>query len=603
MKRLRRPVVFLLGVWLLAMLSSACQPAVSLSSPRFLRFEPNAYDGIEQYSGQIELDNPLVWRFEAYPEKYVQYYAFRVIVGADKPAEYRFFWLRQADTGQGVSIPRVDGPCPAESAEPMEPFEPSELSLMQLQSKTFTGNPNGPAIYSAEVAWMLHGARAVYWETCELPDLPQGDDKDPYQKRFTFLVNTNDVPGTLQAQLCQRLVKGEELRLPSQLAGMVLVHSPFHMAAIGDSLMWGQGLAEGDKIWSQVRHAIEETGQVVRAHNFAFSGAWLDRNGNGYDDCAIVDLVPTPVPEEVPHSRPDIRCQFERIAGYGEGVVPGNPLPLERLDLLLMDGCANDIDASEIVLGTGDAADEDTLRHAIQCHCGGIGEDYDCGEYEYPWGPDRGYGTGQLVQAIRARAPNAQIVLLGYFPFLSMGSVGACPAQEGIGGAAALVSLLTGMGGAAFTAAYLEGGLVAWLYGAEVRSQQWVSDTDQVFADSVEKANRDQLGIGVGSASFVPIPSFHGHEAFVVSEAPWLWGLECFLEPEDPIRGDRRLSCELEHQRQQAAHANDPNWRDDPARWLACDRASAFHPNVAGEMEYTRLVIDRLRVLGVLRQP
>ena len=106
----------------------------------------------------------------------------------------------------------------------------------------------------------------------------------------------------------------------------------FRMAVVGDSIAWGNGLAESERFWSRLTGTIEdETGKKVHRQVFAFTRARL---GDG----AETDEEPRPNETgEVPRYRPSIFEQLDFI---------DDP---ELQDLILVSGCINDVSFTNII--------------------------------------------------------------------------------------------------------------------------------------------------------------------------------------------------------------------------------------------------------------
>lgn len=157
---------------------------------------------------------------------------------------------------------------------------------------------------------------------------------------------------------------------------------PMQMLVLGDSIMWGQGLKQEQKFWWRVKCWLQEkTGREVQTHVEAHSGAHLSglstsprfRSDNGE-----VNLPYPTINEQV-----DKAVQF-----YGQGHL--------KVDLVLVDGCINDVDISN-VLNAG--ASPEWLRGRITSTCG--------------------TGMHKLLQRITESFPNAQVVVTGYYRIVS----------------------------------------------------------------------------------------------------------------------------------------------------------------------------------------
>ena len=173
--------------------------------------------------------------------------------------------------------------------------------------------------------------------------------------------------------------------------------APLHMALFGDSIMWGQGLKERDKFWCRVKQWVElKTGRNVRVRQYAHAGAVIkhyDPAEGELDERRLEDKKGE-VGEEVNVSFPTIGEQIERaLADMGrEGGTAA-----QGIDLVLVDGCINDVNFRNILNVKNDVAGIEKLTAQR------------CGEM-------RG-----LLRSITRGFPNAYVVVTGYFPLIFKG--------------------------------------------------------------------------------------------------------------------------------------------------------------------------------------
>jgi hypothetical protein len=134
---------------------------------------------------------------------------------------------------------------------------------------------------------------------------------------------------------------------------------PFNMLAFGDSIMWGQGLLPEQKMHEIVKNNLQATlkdkYEEVNKYLFAHSGAII-----GYktrDPLCLANTQPLCI-------RPDlkpIQGQFggevnvgfptiiEQVRNYLKSYVHANLPDPKNVNLILVDGCANDIDGMNTV--------------------------------------------------------------------------------------------------------------------------------------------------------------------------------------------------------------------------------------------------------------
>jgi hypothetical protein len=120
------------------------------------------------------------------------------------------------------------------------------------------------------------------------------------------------------------------------------VTPPLRVAVVGDSIGWGQGLADHHKYARLVSDWLgQRTGRAVSVDMYAHSGATLT------GPCAPVLPV-----GEVPSSTPSVGCQLTAAAAAGHGY-----------DLVLLSGCINDVSVQNLILGTT------PVRKAVRATC------------------------------------------------------------------------------------------------------------------------------------------------------------------------------------------------------------------------------------------
>jgi hypothetical protein len=101
------------------------------------------------------------------------------------------------------------------------------------------------------------------------------------------------------------------------------------IAVIGDSVGWGQGLANQHKFGELVRGWLaRRTGRDVAMDVYAHSGAGL-----------VGPCTPSQ-PGEVPSSSPSVACQLAAAA-----------VGRQKYDLVLLSGCINDLSTQFVLLG------------------------------------------------------------------------------------------------------------------------------------------------------------------------------------------------------------------------------------------------------------
>jgi lysophospholipase L1-like esterase len=157
---------------------------------------------------------------------------------------------------------------------------------------------------------------------------------------------------------------------------------PINLLVIGDSILWGQGLKDEHKAWHQVKGWLEQTtGRKVNERIEAHSGAVI---GTAEDP----PRTETAVGGEVNRAVPTVHEQLDdAVRSYADPA---------QVDLVLVDGCINDIDARRLLNAANTPAG---IRELAQAKCGAPVE--------------------ALLERVASSFPNAQVILTGYYPIIS----------------------------------------------------------------------------------------------------------------------------------------------------------------------------------------
>ena len=161
-----------------------------------------------------------------------------------------------------------------------------------------------------------------------------------------------------------------------------LAEGYYYMAAIGDSAMWGNGLRTHDKFSTLTADRVEEMlGQEVVLQVTALSGATIVPSEEDAGYCQGTCLG------EVPYALTSITDQVDLIESP------------EQIELVLLDGCANDVGLSRIL-------SEDTTSKELE-------------DVTRQYCEDEMFG---LLLKVHETMPSATIVVTGYFQILSEAS-------------------------------------------------------------------------------------------------------------------------------------------------------------------------------------
>src|SRR5260370_1449766 len=185
------------------------------------------------------------------------------------------------------------------------------------------------------------------------------------------------------------------ITLPGGTALAACPHVPtpksFYVVTLGDSIMWGQGLPDGQKFrdlvtgWLQAQFG--STRQVIQFPTRSHSGAQITV------DASEGDTAPN-LPGEIPSGHPSISLQVDLTVSdlRQRGIDPVS------VDLVLMDGGINDVSVIEILKPNHSTATIQRFTNAVM---------------------DK---MASLLPKVESVFPCAGIVVTGYYPIVSDGS-------------------------------------------------------------------------------------------------------------------------------------------------------------------------------------
>ncbi len=383
---------------------------------------------------------------------------------------------------------------------------------------------------STEATSLLADNHAVFWVD------PQETSASPNKRNVVVAI-----PATMLSASTSLEFFADETSTSDSLGGdrIELVQDFFYLTVLGDSVMWGNGLLEGDKLSSLVANAIESaTRRKVIRSVYAMSGATLSR---------------TPIDEEctfqcsgeVPTAYRSINFQIDTV------------IMLEKSDLILMDGCINDVDIGKIL---NTESTPEGIIEATEFFCNDI--------------------MRETLIRLDSIAPNVPIVVTGYFPFVSSKSD--------------FSSLFNW----------------AQTQGFDVGNVDLLADIAATFANHSEvfyETSTSALQSAIIAATqqrtsaneIVLVDPGIGPEHAVFTEDSWVWdlkldrelarrlGLDIGLVPEDPQLIFRSRACFED------GSLSDP---------FTCIFASVGHPNVKGAKAYAEAILKALRETGQLLQ-
>ncbi len=237
------------------------------------------------------------------------------------------------------------------------------------------GNPNP---FNARTREALAAGQGVFWPA-DLADGEGNVDSDGYEpslaRRFAVLVPGRHLSAFSQLEMFTHTADDGT---PLGAAPIELVQDFFYMVVIGDSVQWGNGLREEDKMSTLVGEVIEhETRRRVILQRYAHSGARIvPAEGDSICQANCTG--------EVPSVSTSITVQAEQIQ---------HP---ELVDFVLMDGCINDVNVVTII--NPRTTDEELVS---------LSEQFCRDEMT------------TLLHNVHSLVPQARIVATGYYQFVA----------------------------------------------------------------------------------------------------------------------------------------------------------------------------------------
>jgi lysophospholipase L1-like esterase len=298
------------------------------------------------------------------------------------------------------------------------------------------------------------------------------------------------VPRTPVAETRVRVVAGVAAEPPPAARVTIdIPATPQRIAVLGDSVPWGQGLLNAQKMHTLIGDVLGAAGAVPSVQVVAHSGATI---GVG------VTRRRQPVDPEVPRAHPTI---LQQCADF----------PVEEgaaIDLVILNGGINDVDIRFILNPFTEPEDlEDTTLHA-------------CGS-----------DLLVLLRAAGERFPDARIAVLEYYPILS-------PQSRFSGGFEFLVAA-----GAPLPPMLM-------VTPATARTSLWgrIVDNCRIFHVTSSQAIRAAVAaanVEFPGGRFAAIDAGFGDENAALAREAWLFAVNWDLTPQDPVAVQRRQACTL----------------------------------------------------------
>jgi hypothetical protein len=342
--------------------------------------------------------------------------------------------------------------------------------------------------------------------------------------------------------------------------------NPLEMLVLGDSIMWGQGLKPEEKFSWRIKCWLQEkTSREVRQTVFAHSGALISADPGTAprfkSNDGEVNLPYPTINEELNHAR-----EF-----YG----PAN----SKVNLILLDGCINDVDVSNLLNVT---TDPNWLRERIHTSCR--------------------LGMHDLLQRVTESFPNAQVIVPSYYRIVSDSTADNV-----------FIRLLA-------KNLNNEEPEARRLTDKEMRerliklSELWYRVSTADLREAVETINSELASKNLPpQVSYVEIDFWPEHSFSAANTLLWnfifgstnLSGLRKFIvilsfgtsayKPNDEVRESRIRSCNETFKAPQGVKETPAEKSSRKDRLLICRYASLGHPNQMGALVYTEAIKGQLR--------
>ena len=342
-------------------------------------------------------------------------------------------------------------------------------------------------------------------------------------------------PGTADAQYTiQTIVRASDGSEFKGYPGPILAVRvrPFNLIVAGDSIMWGQGLTDATKFSTKVIQwlGVQLGGRSIQPFNHAHSGAIV---GSSIDDWDKPSNS-THLGGEVPESYPSV---LNQTLGLARADLNHRQIPPGDVDMILMDGCANDIGLTKVLNPFTNNSDIAT----------------DAVTYCYN-------ETGSNLKAIHGIYPNAKIIVTGYYPIVSKLSDPLAVTT--------LTTVILGPLG-------LVGGVAAWQQAID-HSGVFAATANSMLMNAVLVSN-GQIGANVIR---LVVPPFNETNAYA-APATYVW-----LVPSPPTPPN--LFDEVFWPRQSTCRNMGASMP------ISCPPASMGHPNDYGAQAYANAITTAL---------
>src|SRR5215510_3575980 len=357
----------------------------------------------------------------------------------------------------------------------------------------------------------------------------------------------------------------------SQTSATVKTERAINLLVLGDSISWGQGLKDEHKAWFLVMKWLEQnTGREVRAQIEAHSGALI----GAIAEPGVDPRTNYALDGELSRGQPTINDQIDSALHLFAD--------LSQVDLVLVDGCINDLDSRRLLNA---ANTPDSIRELAQAKCGAPVE--------------------ALLSRITTLFPAAHVVITGYYPIITENT-----ANDLFMRALAKRFYSPVAGEPKLNDKTLRARLIAI-------SREWYQTSDQMLAAAARKI--DSQLTSKGQRVIFADPAFQPEHSFAASKSR-LWGFDASalrkllvvltlgkvqLRTNDERRSQRTALCKTQFKKDENETPEQKASLED--RLMRCRLAAAGHPNRKGAAMYADAIGKLLKPIiadtGRLKDP
>jgi lysophospholipase L1-like esterase len=390
-----------------------------------------------------------------------QYACFYVVTASRRTEDVQFRW-RDTETGYSTRL-ELGAPHTAD----FDGLTACDLESLSVEARAWLAAPGG-----------------VYRR------IGPGGAEEGGQARFAVLVHEQMLTPFTSLEVSTGSTSGGTA---IRAARLDIVRGYFYVAILGDSVLWGTGLPERDKMTTLVAATIErETKRRVVRQRYAQTGARIVP-AVGDSSCAAT------CSGEVPRVSTSITTQADLIQ---------RP---ELLDLVILDGCINDVGVIRII---DPRVSREELADRIRSYCGGE--------------------MATLLLKVRTLAPQAPIVVTGYFQIVSDDGDPFRLRQW----AATHDLALNGE----------DQELVNAIAASSVLFRDLAHEQLRAAVDSINAQIGGPPRVGFVDPGFGAVNAAFGADPWLwstTSQTDWLGGLEVEIDlfPEDPLQSFRMAKC------------------------------------------------------------